>query len=158
MKGKLGASDDILATLCLATVIILTGTNVLTRYIFKAPVAWTMELVLALFIWFVFIGVSSSMKRDGHIGVDFFVKKLPKSLRIISLVIRAVGIYFVLIYVFVYLGTLLSLQSTGKVTPIIGLEYFYIDIAVPLGGIFTTVHFTRSLVRSFQAEVGSKGE
>lgn len=155
MKVIFNIFDDIVATLCLTAVILLTGINVLLRYIFNSPIAWTMEIALALFIWFVFIGISSAMKREGHIGVEFFIKKLPKPLRLLSSVIRAVAIYFVLIYVFVYLGSLLAMQTSGKVTPILGLGYEYIDIAVPIGGILTTIHFTKALIRSFQVEFGN---
>ncbi|MDC3423419.1 TRAP transporter small permease [Aquibacillus sp. 3ASR75-11] len=158
IKNGLNAIDDVLSTITLVGVILLTGLNVLLRYIFNSPIAWTMEVALGLFVWFVFIGVSSTMKRDGHIGVDFFVKKLPRPLRIVGEIIRAAAIYFVLVYVFIYLGSNLTLSATGKLTPIIGLSYQLIDIAVPIGGALTAIHFTKKFILSLRAELNEVGE
>ncbi|WP_241655904.1 TRAP transporter small permease [Halobacillus litoralis] len=157
VKSGLNAIDDVMASLALVGVILLTGINVLLRYIFNAPIAWTMEVALGLFIWFVFIGISSSMKRNGHIGVDFFVKKLPRPLWILSEIIRAAAIYFVLIYVFIYLGSKFTMMATGKLTPILGLSYQLIDIAVPIGGAITAIHFTRNFILSLRTEFRNEG-
>jgi len=155
IKRGLNVVDDVVATIALAGVILLTGFNVLFRYIFNSPIAWTMEIALGLFIWFVFIGISSAMKRDGHIGVDFLVKKLPKSLSILSEIIRAAAVYFVLIYVFIYLG--FNFMATDKLTPILGINYQLINIAVPIGGAITAVHFTRKLSFVLRTEFRKEG-
>lgn len=149
--------DDVATTLSLSAVILLTGINVLLRYIFSSPIAWTTEIALGLFIWFVFIGVSSAMKRDGHIGVDFFVKKLPKNLQVVSNFLRVAAIYFVLLYVFIYLGLKLTFMSSGKLTPILGISYLFINIAVPIGGFFAAIHFTRLSIASFRTNFSKKG-
>jgi TRAP-type C4-dicarboxylate transport system permease small subunit len=157
IKKGLREIDDIIATFALAAVILLTGINVLLRYVFSSPIAWTTEIALGLFIWFVFIGISSAMKRDGHIGVDFFVKKLPKKLQVISGFLRAAAIYFVLIYVFIYLGLQLTLMSVGKLTPILGISYQFINAAVPIGGILTAIHFTAKYIASYREGFGREG-
>lgn len=157
VKRWLNAMDDIVATFALVGVITLTCINVLFRYLLNRPVPWVEEIALGLFIWLVFIGISSTMKRDGHIGVDYFVNMMPRPFRIISEIIRAAAIYYVLIYVFVYLGYDLASQATSKLTPILGISYQMIDIAVPIGGAITAIHFTRTLIRSFQAEFGKEG-
>lgn len=157
IKSGLNAIDDVVSAVALVGVILLTGINVLLRYVFNAPIAWTTEVALGLFIWFVFIGISSAMKRDGHVGVDFFVKKLPKPLRILSEIIRGTAVYFVLIYVFIYLGFQLTIMATGKLTPILGISYQLINIAVPIGGAITAIHFTKKFVLSLRTELRNEG-
>jgi len=152
IKSGLSAVDDVVSTIALVGVILLTGLNVILRYVFSLPLAWTTEVALGLFIWFVFIGISSTMKREGHVGVDFFVKKLPKPLWILSEIIRIAAIYFVLIYVFIYLGLQLTTMATGKLTPILNISYKFINIAVPIGGALTAIHFTRNLRANFRKE------
>src|SRR5699024_6773113 len=90
------------------------------------------EISLGLFIWTVFIGISSTMKRDGHVGVDYFVVKMPKSLRLISNIIRAIAIIFVLIYIFIVLGFDLINQSSNKLTSVLGINYKIIYLAITL--------------------------
>lgn len=158
MKNWLKNIDDIIATLAVVGVISLTILNVVSRYVFNQPIQWAEELAIALFIWFIFIGVSSSMKRNGHVGVDYFVNKLPRPLKIVSEFIRAGAIYFVLIYVFIYLGSKLALQASDKITPILGISYEIIDVAVPLGGLLSAIHFTFQLVDKYRNEYRAKKE
>lgn len=150
IKRGLNAIDDVIATIALSGVIALTVINVTLRYVFSRPAPWVEEIALGLFIWAVFIGVSSAMKRGGHIGVDYFVNKMPRSARIVSEIIRAAAIYYVLIYVFIYLGYNLTIQASSKLTPILGIGYHMIDMAVPIAGVLATIHFTVSLIRSYK--------
>ncbi|PJN91702.1 TRAP transporter small permease [Bacillus sp. mrc49] len=140
--------DDIIAVVALAGIIVFTSLNVFFRFVLNNPISWAEEMTLGLFIWMVFIGISSAMKRDGHVGVDYFVKKMPKPLRILSEIIRAAAIYYALIYVLMYLGLDLTSHAENKLTPVLGLSYRFIDIAVPLGGLLTAIHFTGKLTRS----------
>ena len=148
--------DDILSVIAISAISALTIVNVFCRFILNSPISWAEEVTLGLFVWLVFIGISSAMKRDGHIGVDYFIQKMPKPFRIISMIIGAAAVYFVLIYVFMYLGMELTAQAAGKITPVLGISYQYIDFAVPLGGFLTAIHFTIKLIRSFQAESEKK--
>lgn len=150
MKYWLRNIDDLVATMALSGVILLTIVNVISRYAFNSPLPWAQELSIAMFIWFIYIGVSSTMKRDGHVGVDFVILLLPRPLRIVGEIIRAVAIYFALIYVFIYLGARLTAQAQNKITPILGIGYDIIDVAVPLGGVLATIHFTGSLIWKYK--------
>lgn len=156
MKKWFDPIDDILSVIALTVISALTIINVIFRFVLNSPIAWAEEVTLGLFVWLVFIGISAAMKRDGHIGVDYFIQKMPRFLRILSKIIGAAAIYFVLIYVFMYLGMELTLQAGSKVTPVLGISYQYIDFAVPLGGFLTAIHFTIKLIRSFQAETDKK--
>jgi len=158
IKRWFNSIDDLIATVALVGVIGLTIINVISRYLFHNPVQWAEEISIGLFIWLVFIGISSTMKREGHIGVDYFVKKLPIPIRIVCEVIRAAAIYYSLTFVFIYLGYGLASQAADKVTPVLGISYQVIDIAVPIGGLLTVIHFTRILVRNFKSEYGRKEE
>lgn len=149
--------DDIISTLALTVIITLTVTNVFLRFVLNSPVAWAEEISVGLFIWLVFVGMSSAMKRDNHIGIDYFVNKMPRPLKIAAIIIRALAIYSALFYVLIYLGSSLTAQAQSKVTPILTISYQYIDIAVPIGGLLTVIHFTRLLIRNLQAELRKEG-
>lgn len=149
--------DDVIATIALTGVLFVTITSIFYRFILSKPFAWAEEVTLGLFIWLVFVGISSAMKRGGHIGIDYFVERMPKPLRIVSKVIRAAVIYYVLLYVLVYLGFELTAQATGKLTPVLGIGYHWIDVAVPIGGLLTAYHFSRSIITSFRSESVQKG-
>ncbi|MCM3761618.1 TRAP transporter small permease [Alkalihalobacillus oceani] len=149
--------DDGIATIALSAIILLTGTNVFSRYLLNNPLPWVEELTIGLFVWFVYIGISSAMKRNSHVGVDYFVNKMPRPLRIISLFVRAAAIYYVLFYIFIYLGMDFTMQASSKLTPILGISYQTINIAVPIAGLFTAIYFTRSFIRTLQLEFRKEG-
>ncbi|WP_203333668.1 TRAP transporter small permease [Planococcus beigongshangi] len=150
--------DDVIATIALIGILIITIVNVFCRFILNQPFAWAEEVSIGLFVWLVFIGISSAMKRGGHIGVDYFVEKMPRTLKIVAIIIRAVSIYFVLIYMFIFLGYDLMIQASSKLTPVLGISYQWIDLAVPLGGLLTAYHFTRQLLKKKQQEESSPRE
>jgi len=157
IKKWLYPIDDILSVIALSGVLFFTIINVIFRFVLHSPIDWAEEVTLGLFIWMVFIGISSAMKRGGHVGVDYFMLKMPKPIRTIFNIIGAIAIYFVLIFVFIYLGLDLTAQAASKITPVLGLSYQYIDIAVPVGGLLTAIHYTIYLIRSFRSETGEEG-
>ncbi|MEC1740270.1 TRAP transporter small permease, partial [Schinkia azotoformans] len=146
--------DDVFSVIALSGVLFFTIINVIFRFVLHSPIGWVEEVTLGLFIWMVFIGISSAMKRGGHVGVDYFMLMMPKPIRNVFNVIGAIAIYFVLIYVFIYLGMDLTSQAAVKITPVLGLSYQYIDIAVPVGGFLTAIHYTVNLIRSFKSDNG----
>lgn len=152
MKKWLNSIDDFMAVVAISVVSALTIINVFCRFVLSQPIAWVEEVTLGFFVWLVFIGMSSAMKRGGHIGVDYFILKLPAPAQKVVILIRAAAIYFVLVYIFIYLGMELTNQAASKITPVLGISYQLIDIAIPLGGLLAAVHFTVQLVRSLKGE------
>ncbi|UFJ40295.1 TRAP transporter small permease [Brevibacillus humidisoli] len=148
LKKWLVLLDDVLSVVSLTGIILLTIVNVFCRFVLNSPIAWAEEVTLGLFVWLVFVGISSTMKRDGHIGIDYFVRKLPKPLSAVSQMLRAGVIYYVLIGILLVLGYELMAQAGEKVTPVLGISYQLIDLAVPFGAILSTVHFTRRLIET----------
>ncbi|WP_077214960.1 TRAP transporter small permease [Bacillus dakarensis] len=156
LKKWLDPIDDALSVVALAAISGLTIVNVICRFVLNSPIGWAEEVSLGLFVWLVFIGISSAMKRGGHIGVDYFIQKMPRPLQLVLTLIGAAAMYFVLIYVFIYLGWQFTAQAGSKITPVLGISYQYIDFAVPLGGLLTAIHFTINLIRSFQKDSDKK--
>lgn len=150
LKGFLKNIDDWIAVISLACIILLTGANVILRYVFSKPIPWTEEVTLMLFVWLIFVGMSTAMKYNTHIGVDYFVGKLPKSLRLVADFVRILAIYIVLIYVFIVLGVKFIGNVSGKVTPILAISYQFIDIAVIVGAVFTIIRFTIQLLTNYK--------
>lgn len=156
LKKLFNPIDDIIAVFALSVVTFLTIINVFCRFILNNPISWAEEVTLGFFIWLIFVGISSAMKRGGHIGVDYFINKMPVTLRKIFTLVGAAAIYYVLIYIFIYLGYQFALQAESKITPVLGISYTYIDMAVPIGGALTAIHYTILLIRSFRTDSNEK--
>lgn len=136
--------DDVLASVLLAALTLLTVANVFMRYIVHQPFQWAGEVTILLFIWTIMFGAASVMKREGHIGIDVFITPLPKGVQRVMRIIADVIIAVILI-VLIYFGSQLTLVGWNDVMPITGLKLGYETIAVPIGSAWILLHALRNL-------------
>jgi C4-dicarboxylate transporter DctQ subunit len=72
--------------LLLATMVLVTFSQVVARYAFNTGAVWALELTQYLFAWLVLFGMSYGVKVGSHIGVDAFVKKMsPAAQRVVGI-------------------------------------------------------------------------
>src|SRR5699024_8498200 len=58
--------------------------NVIARYFFNVPIAFTYELVELLFPWIVFLTVINVTLDNENIDIQFFVKLTPKPVQVVA--------------------------------------------------------------------------
>lgn len=96
------------------------------------PVAWSVDIAQLLFVWLIFLGANRALRENRHIGVDFFVKRMPESARnIIDIVLYALILGF-LIFLSWY-GILLSMENSIRQINSLSISYAYISASVPIG-------------------------
>jgi TRAP-type C4-dicarboxylate transport system permease small subunit len=61
----------------LSVMVVLTVTQVLMRYVFRAPLIWSDELATYSFIWTSMIGAAIAVQARGHYGLELLVTALP---------------------------------------------------------------------------------
>lgn len=105
----------VLSALGIAATLIMF-VNAASRYLFKTTFVWAEEVIRILFVWSMFIAVTTSFLRNDHIGFDGFAKRkgLPN-----------------LIYRLVYA---LSLIGVGGILCVYGFKYNGFTGSVPLSG------------------------
>ncbi|MDQ0164732.1 TRAP-type C4-dicarboxylate transport system permease small subunit [Bacillus horti] len=145
--------DDYLAVIALSGIIILISSNVIFRFVLNNPITWTEEVSLGLFIWLTFIGISSGIKHNSHVGIDYFVRKLPARIYHITQTLRLVIIFATTVVVFVYWGMGFAIHGVAKVTPVLGISYTFINMAVPLGSLLAVYHLSRVFIRKDRAYI-----
>lgn len=106
-----------------------------------SPIPWSVEFATLLFVWVIFLGANRAMREERHIGVDFFVKKFPTSLRqVIEIIVWA----FILIFL-IYMGWKgmeLAFNNVNRKLGNLPMSYSFVTISVPVGCIvmgFTTI-------------------
>lgn len=65
-----------LVALCLGSMVLLVGGNVVLRYVFSSGITFSEEFSRWLFVWLTFFGAIVAMKEHTHLGMDSFVSKL----------------------------------------------------------------------------------
>lgn len=134
--------DDIMSMLLMAFIILLACANVFMRYVVGSPWGWVEEVTIFTFVWLTMIGAASVIKAEGHCSIDVLARKLPpKPRRVLETFVDFCVI--VTLVLMIYYGTELTLSAGGKITPMLGISYVYIDAAIPVSGLIMLVYYLR---------------
>ena len=137
--------EEVLASIAISITVLVVMVNVILRYGFGFVVPWSEELSVICFIWAVYLGISSGYKHKLHMGVDIIVSQLPERARhLFSIVIY--GFLLVVNGVVGWLSYDYMMLST-KITPVIGMPYFYINIVLLISFAMMAIHTLRFLVQ-----------
>lgn len=69
--------------------------EVVARYVFNHPFFWSDEITVYLFTWVAFLGSALALRDKRHIGVSFFVEKLPRAAQgVVGVVADAIVLTF----------------------------------------------------------------
>lgn len=115
------AEEGIIAFL-FASMVLVTFTQVVARYVFNSGAVWALELTTYLFAWLVLFGISYGVKKNSHLGVDAFVKLFSnRGQTIFGLIaISACLLYAAIIFYgsYEYLGKLIKFDLPAEDLPI----------------------------------------
>jgi TRAP-type transport system small permease protein len=78
---------EALLALFLTLMVIMVFGNVVLRYGFNSGIISSEELSRFLFIWITFLGAIIALREGTHLGLDSFVRLLPRSGKIACLVL-----------------------------------------------------------------------
>ena len=62
-------------------VFVITFVQVLCRFVFKSPLAWSTDILRLAFTYMVFWGAAWCVKEKGHLNVDVVLTSFPKQIR-----------------------------------------------------------------------------
>lgn len=132
----------------LAVLVILTVLSVVARYLFGLPFHWLEEVSGLLMIWIVMAGAVVCERHAQHLTISMLTDALPLRFRAFIELIVALLSIAILVYL-TWLGLLLSLGARDKLTDILGMSWFWIDLAVPAGAGGIAVSMLLSLKEPF---------
>ncbi|MGA1198524.1 MAG: TRAP transporter small permease, partial [Candidatus Latescibacterota bacterium] len=104
-------------------------------------------------IWASLLGAGAAFGDKGHLGVDYFVKKLhPDAQKIMTMVITfVVGFFAGAVMVYGGYELVSKTLASGQVSPAMGLPIGYVYLAVPISGLFVLLYCVEDLVNVFQS-------
>lgn len=99
--------EEIVGSLLLVAVSLITFFNVLSRYLLSHPLSWAEEIATYLFVWMAMIGAALALKCRQHFMIEFVLERIPgrcgtlARVLVAALVVVVSGIIFAngLIYV-----------------------------------------------------------
>lgn len=113
--------------------------QVFSRFVLKAPIGWSEELLTYSFTWTSFIGASAAIYTNSHFSVDLVTRKFsPNVLKAVRL-----GVWILVCVFSVFLlvmGTRLAIANQIQRMNILPISMFWAYLAMPIAGLFILIH------------------
>ncbi len=138
-----------------AGLIFLTLFQVLSRYLFSVPIAFTEELGRFLFIWTSFLGAAIVMKKNEHIKLDLFQGRISdRNYTILQVFVFAAVFAFSLVILVAGAKTLgVAFKQTASVSRVsMGVVY----LILPASAFFMAIYSFGYLIKTIASLKGDK--
>jgi TRAP-type C4-dicarboxylate transport system permease small subunit len=129
-----GHFEELLGALLLCSMACLAFANVITRYIFQYPLAFTEELEVNALVWLTLFGTASAFRRRRHLRMLFFLDKFPPMAQTglnMLMSFLGVGLFLWLGYLGYY--QLMDERLLEITSESLGLPQWLYTICIPIG-------------------------
>ena len=125
--------------------------QVLSRYLFVVPAAWTEELARFLLIWIGMLGAAYAYRQGSHLGIDLLANKLAESGRQrLHRVVHVVCLLFAASVLVVGGGSLVSMTwELKQYSAAIGLPIAYVYSVIPASGVLISLFAADAILHGF---------
>lgn len=155
--------EEIIASICLIVMTILTFSNVVARYVFSASFSFSEEITTYLFVLLSLLGTAIAAKRGAHLGLSIITDAVGPKVRKI---LNCIGFFIATVFcaaIFWYgIGMVQNQQMLGQVTAGMQWPEWIFGSFVPIGAFFATIRFAKVLVKEIkgrpEAPAKDKGE
>ncbi|WEM41176.1 TRAP transporter small permease [Photobacterium sp. DA100] len=141
--------EEFFCALMLGYIAVSLNIEVLNRYVFMSPSAFTDEIARMLMLFIVFLGVPWAVKLNRHIIIDLWPQNISAKKKLILDVISKV-----LFLLFAYLFTKAALEAVefhkmlGTKTEALGFEYWIQLSMLPFAFGLTCVRIIQKIISS----------
>ncbi len=135
--------EEILGSVILLVMAVITFANVVTRYFIFYALAFTEEVTINLFVWLVMLGTAIAFKKGANLSMTFLYDKLPRTGRKFCFY-TAAGMSLVFFALLAYLGYVQVMDEIdlSVTSPSLAIPVYYYTIALP---VFSALIFIRIL-------------
>jgi TRAP-type C4-dicarboxylate transport system permease small subunit len=151
LDDALARIEDLFLALAHGLIAALVVTAVFFRYALNDPLTWTEEVVVLLFTWMLFVGLSNAFRARMHIRIDALLLVLPRwSWSVLGLTATTVTV--VTLLALAWFGIEQALLMAGTETPMMRISAAWGVSAVPVGAVLSLIHLARHLFDHGPAE------
>ncbi len=127
--------------------ILVTLWGVFERFVLHIGMGWTDEVARYVSIYAVFIGASLGVYKSAHIGVDVFVRILPKNMtKTMSIITFALSGIFCGTIAWTGMSFFLRLQASHQVSTALRFPICWVFIAIPIGCFLMMLHYIARII------------
>lgn len=136
--GKLVSFSEAAASILLAALTIVVFAEVLSRYVFQAPLVFSNELTLLLFPWMIFIAAIAVTKDDAHLSVSYFRDRFgPVMQKYLYLFSKVVMLIF---SVFMTISSIRFVDNvSNQIMPVLRISNGWLSASVAVSFVFISI-------------------
>jgi len=119
--------------------------QVISRYVFKAPLFWTEETARYILVWISLLGAATALKRKMHVAVNFVLNFFSEKIRS---KLELLGKIFILIFLTFAIkgGIILSKININQLSPALRIPMFWPYMVIPLSAIIMFIHILTDII------------
>jgi TRAP-type C4-dicarboxylate transport system permease small subunit len=153
IKNLLDRLLEGLVMIVVAVLVVDVLWQVFTRFVIKKPSTWTEELAIFMLIWVSLLGAAVALGRGAHLGIDYFVGKLPERMRMGTevFVFFCVSLFSLLVMLIGGVDLVRSTLEMGQESSALRVKVGYVYLAIPISGFFLTLYGVIGLVERLGA-------
>ena len=121
----------VLVIILLVVLVVVVLAAVFYRYVLSDSITWSAEVARYACVWIGFLSASLIMNDRGHIGLEFFVNMLPRSLNRFAALLSDVAILAFLVIV-IYQGIMLTVFQLDQFSPALQISMAWPYASVPV--------------------------
>lgn len=142
IKSVLDRMLEVLVMVVVAVLVLDVLWQVFTRFVLHDPSTWTEELARFMLIWVSLLGAAVALGRGAHLGIDYFVSKMPEKIRRRTEVFAffSIAVFSLLVMFIGGLELVRSNLALGQTSPALGVKMGYVYLAIPISGFFLTLY------------------
>ena len=158
VKKALDKTLEWLTITAVAVLVVDVTWQIITRFVINHPSSWTEEFATFLMMWVGLLGAAVAVNYKAHLGIDFFVLRLPGRLRfgVEMAVYLLVALFATVIMIVGGLELVQKTLVTNQVSPALNWKMGYVYLCLPVSGFFIAVysamHFGTAMMRLVKKE------
>jgi TRAP-type C4-dicarboxylate transport system permease small subunit len=125
---------EILVSLLLALMFIITIISIFFRYIIHLPIFWTDEFARYIMFYMVMLGSAVAFREERHPALLFIIQKFPIRFVKVWNFIKDTIIIIILIIIFKE-GYFMALDVIIMKSPALRISFFWVYLALPIGAL-----------------------
>jgi len=118
-------------------IVLITGLQIFSRFLFGSPFAWTEEVSRFFLIFIVFLGASIIEKEDMHVKVEYIYSKISKKIaKLLRVICKTFSLLIALTItngVLEFFPKIVGIKSTGARIPLTCIYTIIISGAILWG-------------------------
>ena len=141
---------EVLGTITLGIMSVLVVYQVVTRYVFNAPSAYSEALSQYLFVWMIMFGSAYVYGSREHLTIDLLKDKFPAGLNMVVELVTNLCLFAFILVVCVIGGWKYTTGQVKRIDASLHISMSILYASVPFTGVITLFYAIYNAVRSIR--------